>query len=94
MAANIGAAAMGLRVWNRIRDLAEPLAKDGAVVCDSAADACRGADVVLTTLANEAIVAEVMDSAQRIWRRHGGDGVDGVVRSTAPCHRQESVTDF
>jgi 3-hydroxyisobutyrate dehydrogenase len=69
MAANI-AAAMGLRVWNRTRDLAEPLAEDGAVVCDSPADACRSADAVLTTLANEAIVAEVMDKA----RNGFGDG--------------------
>jgi 3-hydroxyisobutyrate dehydrogenase len=64
MATNIAAARMGLRVWNRSRDLAEPLAKHGAVVCDSPADACHGADVVLTTLANEAIVAEVMDKAR------------------------------
>ena len=58
MAANIAAAGMGLRVWNRTRELAEPLAKVGAVVCNSAAEASQGADVVLTTLANEAITAD------------------------------------
>src|SRR5262245_34230133 len=64
MATNIAAAGMGLRVWNRSRDLATPLAKAGAVVCDSPAEASHGADVVLTVLANEAIVAEVMDNAR------------------------------
>lgn len=64
MAANIAAAGMRLRVWNRTRELAEPLANVGAAVCNSAAEASRGADVVLTTLANEAITAEVMDQAR------------------------------
>jgi 3-hydroxyisobutyrate dehydrogenase len=64
MAANIAKAGMRLRVWNRRRELAEPLAKDGALVCDSPAEASKGADVVLTVLANEAIVAEVMDNAR------------------------------
>lgn len=63
MAANI-AAAMGLRVWDRTRDHAEPLAKDGAVVGDSPADASRGADVVPNTPANEAIASEVMNKAR------------------------------
>jgi 3-hydroxyisobutyrate dehydrogenase len=69
---------MGLRVWNRSRAAAEPLAKDGAVVCDSPADASRGADVVLTTLANETIVAEVMDKA----REGLGDGAVWVQSCT------------
>ncbi|MUL74952.1 NAD(P)-dependent oxidoreductase [Mycolicibacterium sp. CBMA 226] len=64
MAANIAKAGIGLRVWNRRRELAEPLAKDGALVCDSPAEASEGADAVLTVLANEAIVSEVIDKAR------------------------------
>ncbi len=64
MAANIAKAGIGLRVWNRNRDVAAPLAGLGAVVCDSAADASRGADVVLTVLANECVVAEVIADAR------------------------------
>ncbi|MER5596297.1 NAD(P)-dependent oxidoreductase [Streptomyces sp. NPDC002265] len=64
MARNIAAAGLALRVWNRNRAPAEELADTGAVVCDSPADACRGADVVLTLLANEQVVAEVMDQAR------------------------------
>jgi 3-hydroxyisobutyrate dehydrogenase len=63
MARNIASAQLGLRVWNRSRRAAEPLSDVGAVVCDSAAEACRGAAVVLTALANEQVVADVMDQA-------------------------------
>jgi len=68
MARNIAAAGLGLRVWNRRRAAAEPLAEVGAVVCDTAAEACRGAKVVLTVLANERVVSEVMAEV--------GDGLD------------------
>ncbi|MFD8420823.1 NAD(P)-dependent oxidoreductase [Streptomyces sp. NPDC059466] len=64
MARNIAAAGLRLRVWNRNRADAEPLADAGATVCDSPAEACRGADVVLTALANEKVVADVMDRAR------------------------------
>jgi 3-hydroxyisobutyrate dehydrogenase len=64
MAANIAGAGLGLRVWNRSRDAAAPLADIGAVVSDSPAEASRGADIVLTTLANEKVVAEVMKRAR------------------------------
>ncbi|MFE5138997.1 NAD(P)-dependent oxidoreductase [Streptomyces fagopyri] len=69
MARNIAAAGLGLRAWNRNRAAAEPLADVGAEVCDTPAEACRGADVVLTALANEKVVAGVMDQAR--------DGLDG-----------------
>ncbi|MFG2480256.1 NAD(P)-dependent oxidoreductase [Streptomyces fagopyri] len=69
MARNIAAAGLGVRAWNRNRAAAEPLADVGAEVCDTPADACRGADVVLTALANEKVVAGVMDQAR--------DGLDG-----------------
>lgn len=72
MARNIAAAGMALRVWNRTRSAAAPLADAGAVVCASPDDACRGADVVLTILANEAVTTEVMERA--------GDGLaNGMV---------------
>ncbi|GAA2259897.1 NAD(P)-dependent oxidoreductase [Kitasatospora cystarginea] len=64
MARNIAAAGLGLRVWNRNRAAAEPLADAGGAVCDTPAEACRGADVVLTALANEKVVADVMDRAR------------------------------
>ena len=64
MASNIARSGLALRVWNRNRDVAAPLADLGATVSDSAADASRGADIVLTVLANESVVAEVIDQAR------------------------------
>ncbi|MFE0459666.1 NAD(P)-dependent oxidoreductase [Kitasatospora sp. NPDC058965] len=48
-----------LTVWNRTRSRAEELVADGAVVADSAAEAVRGADVVITMLADPAAVLAV-----------------------------------
>ena len=51
----------GLRVtvYNRTRERAEALRKDGAAVAASVADACRG-DAVLTMLADDAAVEGVV----------------------------------
>jgi 3-hydroxyisobutyrate dehydrogenase len=46
------AAGHELRAWNRTRERAEPLAGDGATVCDTPAEACAGAEVVVTMLAD------------------------------------------
>ncbi|MER7283244.1 NAD(P)-dependent oxidoreductase [Dactylosporangium sp. NPDC000244] len=52
-----------VRVWNRTRGNAEPLAADGAVVAAGPADAVAGADPVVTMLFDAASVAEVMRAA-------------------------------
>ncbi|MFD1704461.1 NAD(P)-dependent oxidoreductase [Methylopila henanensis] len=56
-------AGFAVTVWNRTRSKAEPLAADGAAVADAAADAVRGADVVITMLENGPIVGEVLFGA-------------------------------
>ena len=53
MARNLLQAGHEVAVYNRSRDKAELLAKDGARVADSAADACQGAEAALTMLANQ-----------------------------------------
>jgi 3-hydroxyisobutyrate dehydrogenase len=50
-----------VRVWNRSRDKAEPLAEDGATVADSAAEAVRGAQVVLPMLFDAESVLAILD---------------------------------
>ncbi len=50
-------------VWNRSRGRAEPLAVDGAVICNTPADAMTGADVVIAFLADGPAVLEVFGSA-------------------------------
>ncbi|MFJ3160024.1 NAD(P)-dependent oxidoreductase [Streptomyces kanasensis] len=69
MARNLARAGLGVRVWNRTRAKAEPLAADGAYVADTPAEAVRGADVVLTVLHDGDAVVEVMRQAVPGLRR-------------------------
>lgn len=75
---------LDVRAWNRHRSRAEPLAGDGAVVTDSAADAAQGADAVLTMLFDADATREVMESVlptldrHAVWLQSGTVGPDGV----------------
>jgi 3-hydroxyisobutyrate dehydrogenase-like beta-hydroxyacid dehydrogenase len=60
MARNLLQAGHEVAVYNRSRDKAEPLAKEGARVADSPADACLGAEAVLTMLADDPAVEHVV----------------------------------
>ncbi|NUS36190.1 MAG: NAD(P)-dependent oxidoreductase [Pseudarthrobacter sp.] len=86
MAGNLANADLDVRVWNRNRDRAEPLADAGAAVADSAAEAVAGADVVLTMLFDEAAVSEVMAEALpamtrgAVWVQSGTLGVEATGR--------------
>jgi 3-hydroxyisobutyrate dehydrogenase len=60
MARNLLAAGLKVRAWNRSREKAEPLEKDGAQVVDDPGDAARGADFVLTMLADADVVEEAV----------------------------------
>lgn len=60
MARNILKAGFPLRVWNRTREKAEPLAADGAVVCDTPVEAVSGAKFVITMLTDGSAVESVL----------------------------------
>ncbi len=75
MARNLLAVGMEVRVWNRTREKAEPLADDGAEVADSPAEAARGADFVLTMLADADAVAEAVGGEDGALSTLGDDGV-------------------
>jgi 3-hydroxyisobutyrate dehydrogenase len=83
-ARNLVKAGHAVRVWNRSRDKAAPLADDGARVCDTAADAVRDADVVLTMLFDGASVLAVMREAApaakpgAVWVQSTTAGIDEV----------------
>ena len=64
MARNIVGAGIPLRVWNRTRSKAEPLADAGALVADTPAEAVRGADVVITMLFDTDSVVAALESAR------------------------------
>jgi 3-hydroxyisobutyrate dehydrogenase-like beta-hydroxyacid dehydrogenase len=59
MAARLADAGHDLCVWNRTRDKAAPLAARGVRVADTPRAAAAGAELVLTSLANDAAVREV-----------------------------------
>ncbi|GAA5057518.1 NAD(P)-dependent oxidoreductase [Streptomyces similanensis] len=84
MARNLVGAGHAVRVWNRTRAKAEPLAADGAEVVDTAAEAVRGADVILTMLYDGGTVLEVMREAApaaragAAWAQSTTAGLDTV----------------
>jgi 3-hydroxyisobutyrate dehydrogenase len=63
MARNLVRAGFDVRVWNRTRSKAEPLAADGARVADTPADAVSGADIVLTMVHDGHAALETMRQA-------------------------------
>jgi 3-hydroxyisobutyrate dehydrogenase len=73
IARNLLSAGLDVRIWNRTRAKAEPLAEDGATVCETPAEAVRGAGFVLTTLADADTVTEVLEE----------DGVLGATEDDA-----------
>jgi 3-hydroxyisobutyrate dehydrogenase len=107
MGRNLLAAGHELSVWNRTRERAEPLADAGATVFDTPAEACAGAEVVVTMLADapavEAATAGLsLDGA--VWaqmstigieateRLARGEFVDAPVLGSAPAAEQGSLT--
>ena len=87
MARNLLSDGMEVRAWNRSREKAEPLREDGAEVADSPADAARGADFLLTMLADvdaieEAVAGDVLPALTEggVWLQMSTVGEDGTKR--------------
>jgi 3-hydroxyisobutyrate dehydrogenase len=84
VARNLARAGFDVRVWNRTPEKAQPLADDGATVCDTATEAARGAELVLTVLADAGSTAEVVGGIEfadgAVWVQMATVGVDGAER--------------
>lgn len=84
MAKNLAGAGLPLRVWNRTRSKAAPLAEVGATVAETAADAVAGADVVLTMAFDADSVAAQIEAANpaagTLWIQSATVGVAGAER--------------
>ena len=89
MARNLLAAGMEVRVWNRTREKAEPLADDGAKVADIPAEAAEGAGLVLTMLADAETVEQAAGgedgalpalSEDGVWLQMSTVGIEGHER--------------
>jgi 3-hydroxyisobutyrate dehydrogenase len=97
MARNLARASHTVRVWNRSRDKAEPLAADGAYVAGSPEEAVRGADVVLTMLYDGPATLDVMRGAApglrpgAAWAQSTTAGVDAVADLAAFAHDHDLV---
>src|SRR3954447_9957145 len=98
MARNLLSAGMEVSAWNRSREKAEPLREDGAEVADSPADAARGADFLLTMLADvdaieEAVAGDVLPALTEggVWLQMSTVGEDGSNR-LAEIAREHGVS--
>jgi 3-hydroxyisobutyrate dehydrogenase len=97
MARNLVRAGLDVRAWNRTTDKARPLADDGATVCDSAAEAVRGAGVVITMLTDADAVAAAMEDAvealeqDAVWVQMSTVGIQGCAQ-LADLARRHGIT--
>ncbi|EFL42765.1 NAD(P)-dependent oxidoreductase [Streptomyces griseoflavus] len=89
MARNLLRAGHTVRVWNRTRAKADPLAADGAYVAGTPAEAVESADAVLTMLYDGAATLETMREAApslrrgTVWAQSTTAGVEGVAELAA-----------
>jgi 3-hydroxyisobutyrate dehydrogenase len=87
MARNLAAAGHEVRAWNRSRERAAPLAADGVAVAGEVAEAVRGADVVVTMLADADAVLATVDAAGdlggAVWAQMSTVGIAGTERCAA-----------
>ena len=65
MAGRLLAAGHQLRVYNRTASKASSLVQDGALLCDSPAEACRNAEAVISMVADDA-------ASRDVWLGRGG----------------------
>src|SRR5687768_3903126 len=70
IAANLAGAGHDVRVWNRTRAKAEPLAAQGATVTDTPAQAVEGTEIVLTMLNDGPTVTSAMQAAAESSPHH------------------------
>jgi 3-hydroxyisobutyrate dehydrogenase len=84
MARNIARAGLTVRVWNRSKDKARPLERDGATVAERPQDAVFGADIALTMLADAKATLDVAEamlpamSTDAVWLQAGTIGIDAL----------------
>ncbi|MEU0333938.1 NAD(P)-dependent oxidoreductase [Streptomyces sp. NPDC006193] len=97
MARNLVRAGHAVRVWNRTRAKAEPLASQGARVAGTPAEAVEGADVVLTMLHDGPAALDVMRRAApalrsgAAWVQSTTAGAEAVGELAAFAHEHGLV---
>ena len=95
MARNLCRAGLDVRVWNRTRARAEPLADEGIRIADTPADAVAGAGVVLTILHDGDATARAIGRAvehcspDMVWLQCTTAGLDGLDQLVALAERHD-----
>jgi 3-hydroxyisobutyrate dehydrogenase len=95
IARNLLRAGIGVRAWNRTRAKAEPLAADGAVICDEPAEAADGVDVVVTMLhdgdAVEQVIAGVLPAMEEdaVWVQMSTVGTNAADRLAQQARKRD-----
>src|SRR2546425_7222441 len=86
MARNLLKAGHRVRVWNRTRAKAAPLAQDGATVASFPAEAVEGAEIVLTMLADGQGVEKTVSQIDSLplWIQASTVGIDATERLARP----------
>src|SRR5215210_7782553 len=84
MARNLAGAGLEVRAWNRSRERAEPLAEQGVTVADTAEEAVRGAEVVVTMLSDgaavEAVAGDLTFPEGAVWAQMSTIGIEATER--------------
>jgi 3-hydroxyisobutyrate dehydrogenase len=105
MGRNLVAAGHDVRAWNRTRERAEAI--EGATVRDTPAEACAGAEVIVTMLSDGGAVEQAMDGVATdgaVWAQMStigvesteqlarGEFVDAPVLGSSPAAEQGALT--
>jgi 3-hydroxyisobutyrate dehydrogenase len=95
MVRSLRRADLAVRMWNRDPAKARALTGTGAAAFDSAAEAVRGADVVLTMLLDADAVLEVIRAAApaagTLWLQASTVGVEGAERTAGAARELDLV---
>jgi 3-hydroxyisobutyrate dehydrogenase len=88
MARNMAKAGHEVVAYNRTRERAEPLARDGISVANDAAEAVQGAEVVVTIVSDGDAVSALVEPAlgamgDAVWAQMSTVGVHGLERLVA-----------
>lgn len=98
MARNIARAGIELVAWNRSREKAEPLAREGAHLCATAAQAAAEADTIVTMLSDADAVLATMEGAEgalagvqpgTVWIQMSTIGEQGTARCAELAREHE-----
>jgi len=78
MARNLARGGHAVRAWNRTASRAEALASDGVQACATPAEACEGAELLVTMLADGPSTAAAVDGVLRAGLAWGQMGTVGI----------------